>query len=166
MRGILSFSVPFEWEIEVRPGNAEISLLPFRYLGWVGSGEEDAGKPLRTGYRKALATLVRSLGGTEATYLADNTHLLEGFAEIENYAEMRQELEQQLGPPLRSFAQMEDWQLQRKDWVTGRYLEDRAYLVDDFSDLDWARPIGLPPYLRELRDKSGLPLPNPVLPGR
>lgn len=160
MCGILNFSGPFEWEVEVRPGNAHISLLPFRYLGWVGPSEEDLDKPLRTAYRKALATLVRSLGGTEATYLADNMHLLERFAEIEDYAAMRQELEQQLGPPLSSFAKMEAWQLQRNDRAGGRYLEDKAYLVDDFSELDWSRPLVLPPYLQELRDESDLSLPN------
>lgn len=160
MRGQLSFSGPFEWEVTMEPGRAELSLLPFRYLGWVAPSEANPQRPLRTAYRKALAMLVRSLGGTEVAYMADNSHPLSVFWEVSDYVAMRQDLLEQLGLPLTSFNQMEKWQETRLNKTTGNYEPDRAYLVDDFSDLDWSEPIALPPYLLELRDKTGLSWPN------
>lgn len=160
MNGLLYFSGPFEWEITISPGNADIDLLPFRYRGWVGPSEPEPDRPLRTAYRKALATLVRALGGSEATYLADNSHALSTFLDINDYAAMRHAMQAQLGPPLTSLAQMEAWQTNLRDAEEGKYHADRAYLVDDFSDLDWSQPIRLTPEMRALRDSNGLAMPS------
>lgn len=164
MCGQLSFSGPFEWEVTISPGKADWSLLPFRYLGWVGPSEEEPDRPLRTAYRKALARLVRGLGGSEVTYLADNTHALEAFAETADYTAMRHELQEQLGPPLADLGQMEAYQVALRNKTTGCWQEDQAYLVDNFSDLNWSQPITLLPGLRELRDKLDHSLPNPTPP--
>jgi hypothetical protein len=159
MSGLLYFSGPFEWEITVSPGNADISLLPFRYSGWAGPSEPEPDRPIRTAYRKALATLVHTLGGDEITYLADNSHVLSHFLDSSDYATMRQEMQAQLGPPLNSLAQMEAWQAARWDAASGKYCEDRAYLVDNFRDLDWSRPVVLTSDLQEFRAAHALIMP-------
>lgn len=73
---------------------------------------------------------------------------------------MRHAMQAQLGPPLTSLAQMEAWQGNLWDAGSGEYHADRAYLVDDFSDLNWSQPIVLSPELRELRDGNGLAMPS------
>ncbi len=152
--GQLHFSGPFEWSLTVSPGKTDIDLLPFRYQGWTGPSEAAPDRPIRTAYRKALATLVRALGGNEVTYLADSSHPLSVFWEIDDYAALRQAMLTDLGPPLTRLAQMEAWQ---QEWKTGR--ADRAYWVDNFSDLDWMQQLTLTPELQQLRD--GLPLAMP-----
>lgn len=130
-RGQLSFSGPFDWSIEVYPGKVDYSLWHYRYWGWVQRDRRHILTELREAYRKVLALVVRSLGGTEVTYLADNAHPLASFCEADNYDLMRQKLEQKLGPLLNDFAAMEGWQE-----VVDDQAHDRAYLVDNFQNLD------------------------------
>ena len=148
-RGLLYFEGPFEWTIDLWPGKVEIGLLPCRYWSWIKRNENDPNNAWRTAYRKALATVVQSLGGDQVTYLADNSHILSLYWETEDYNVMRQELQQAIGPPLSGFAAMEQWQATRN-------IEqpDQAYLVDDFSDLNWSEPIALPSWLQKFRDKN------------